>query len=433
MDSNTVYVVGAGISGLGAAHLLARRGCTPVVLEASPQVGGRAGFRREHGSCLEVGGKNFSSGHPIINGLVGEFGLDASDVQHASFHIVMNGRLVGFDKQRTLGGDLGVVGALGVQGALEFKRLMDSAFEQAPQLGHASGLIERVEEQYDALSVAQRFTRRLVDGPLRMFSIIAGGAEPSEMAYSSLLLFLAGFRAGSHHSIRGGIGALFDGLVRGKAVHCGVELRRVVVEGARVRGLVVREDGVERRIDTERVVLALPAHLLPGVIELPGEVLAAVRQLRYFPVAMVNAVYDRDVFDDQVSSVMFDPGSRIGHCSANRLYQKNIVRYTLSGRRAREVLQRSDAELLAIAEHDFRAQRAIPGKLLHFQVTRHLGGLCAYAPYYTRLRRTLMRHFDRIEGLGVAGDFLHGHHMEGCLTSAQEAVQRLTRAAAVAA
>jgi len=427
MVDKTVHVVGAGISGMGAAHLLARRGHTPVVLEASERVGGRAGYRREHGLCLEVGGKNFSSGHPIINGLVSEFGLDASDVQHPSFHVVMDGRLVSFDKKRTLSGDLGVVGALGVQGAFEFKRLMDSAFEQAPQLNHVSGLIESIERQFDGQPVSAQFARRLVDGPLRMFSIIAGGAEPSEMAYSSLLLFLAGFRAGSHHSIRGGMGALFDGLQRGKTVRHGVEIRKVIVADGRVRGLRVREGGVERVIDTDRVVLALPLHLLPGLLDLPPAVEAAARQVRYFPVAMANAVYDRDVFDEKVSSVMFDPASRIGHCSANRLYQKNMVRYTLSGQRAREVLHRPDEELLAIAESDFRRVRPIPGKLEHVNVTRHLGGLCAYAPNYSRLRRTLVRHFEGIEGLAVAGDFLHGHHMEGCLQSAHEAVERLLR------
>ena len=427
MTSKTVYVVGAGISGMGAAHLLARRRFTPVVLEASQQVGGRAGYRREHGLCLEVGGKNFSSGHPIINGLVNEFGLDASDVQHPSFHVVMDGRLVSFDKKRTLGGDLGVVGALGMQGAFEFKRLMDSAFDNAPDLNYVSGLIEQIERDLDGRSVAAQFTRRLVDGPLRMFSIIAGGAEPSEMAYSSLLMFLSGFRAGSHHSIRGGIGSLFDGLARGKTVRHGIELRKVIVADGRVRGLRVSEDGVERTIDTDQVVLALPLHLLPGVLDLPENVEAAARQVRYFPVAMVNAVYDRDVFDDKVSSVMFDPASRIGHCSANRLYQKNMVRFTLSGAKAREVLHLPDDELIAIAESDFRRVRPIPGKLEHANVTRHLGGLCAYAPHYTRLRRTLTRYFNGIEGLGVAGDFLHGHHMEGCLQSAQEAVERLTR------
>ena len=42
MDSNkTIYIIGAGISGLIAAYELEQAGYTPVVLEKSDAVGGR--------------------------------------------------------------------------------------------------------------------------------------------------------------------------------------------------------------------------------------------------------------------------------------------------------------------------------------------------------------------------------------------------------
>ncbi|HVK54311.1 MAG TPA: FAD-dependent oxidoreductase [Burkholderiales bacterium] len=425
MDNQPVYIIGAGIAGMGAAHMLHQRGYRTITLESGEQPGGRAGFHRQDGFCFETGGKNFSSGHPIINGFLNEFGLVDRDVQHASFHIVMDGALQGFDKNRTLTGDLSLAKALGLRGALQFKKLIDTAFKHADKLHHAGNFIERFEWEHDHEPISAQFSQRLADGPLRMFSIIMGAAEPEETYYSSLLLFLAGFRAGSHHAIPGGIGKLFDGLSAGKEIRYGVSVRKIIVRRNRVCGLLVRDGASERVIETERVISAVPLHALRNMLDMSQEADAAASRIRYFPLALVNAVYDEDVFDDKMSSIMFDKRAHIGHCSANRLYQKNVVRFTLSGKRAREVLHLSDRELIDIAERDFKAIWPIRGKREYFHVQRHAGGICAYAPHFSRVRRSLLSYFDGIKGFGAAGDYLEGHHMEGCLQSAQRAVERV--------
>jgi protoporphyrinogen/coproporphyrinogen III oxidase len=425
MDNQPVYVIGAGIAGLGAAHMLHQRGYRSVVFEATEQSGGRAGYHRHDGFCFEIGGKNFSSGHSIINGLLREFGIRDRDAQHPSFHIVMDGVLRSFDKKRTLTGDLTLARALGMLGAVQFKKLIDTAFKHGAELNHTGRLIEQFEAERDHEPISHQFSARLVDGPLRMFSIIMGAAEPEETYYSALLLFLAGFRAGSHHSVPGGIGKLFDALSAGKEIQYRTSVRKIFVRHNRVCGLLVRDGSGERVIEAERVISAVPLHALRGLLELPGHVEAAASQVRYFPLALVNAVYDEDVFDDKTSSIMFDRSAHIGHCSANRLYQKNIVRFTLSGKRARSILHLPDHELIEIAERDFKPVWPIRGKRQYFHVQRHPGGICGYAPHFSRIKRALMSYFDSIEGFAVAGDYLEGHHMEGCLQSSRRAVGRV--------
>jgi oxygen-dependent protoporphyrinogen oxidase len=428
MGNQPVYIIGAGIAGLGAAHMLHQHGYRSVVLEASEQPGGRAGYHRRDGFCFEIGGKNFSSGHSIINGFLQEFGIRDRDVQHPSFHIVMDGVLQSFDKNRTLTGDLTLAKALGVHGALQFKKLVDTAFKYGERLNITGGLIEQFEAERDHAPISDQFSRRLTDGPLRMFSIIMGAAEPEETYYSALLLFLAGFRAGSHHSVPGGIGKLFDALSAGKEIQYHASVQKIIVRHNRVCGLLVRDGASERVIETERVISAVPLHVLRRMLELPRDVDAAASQVRYFPLALVNAVYDGDVFDDKTSSIMFDKSAHIGHCSANRLYQKNIVRFTLSGRHARNILHLPDQELIEVAEREFKSVWPIRSKRQYFHVQRHRGGICAYAPHFSRIRRTLMSYLDTVEGFGVAGDYLEGHHMEGCLQSARRAVERIAAA-----
>jgi oxygen-dependent protoporphyrinogen oxidase len=421
-----VHIVGAGITGLGAAHMLARRGFQPVVFEASAQPGGRAGYHLRDNNCYEVGGKNFSSGHRIINGLLDEFGIHERDVQHAGFHLVMDGKLRGFDKKRTLSGDLRLATALGIRGALQFKRLLDSAMRHAEALNYESGIIETFEDRFDGRPVAEVMARRLAYGPLRMFSIIAGAAEPEEAYVSGLLHFLAGFKSGSHQSIPGGIVRLFDALARGKRVHYNTRVERILVRDGRVEGLLLRDGGGAHVIRAEQVLCTLPLPQLLQVLEVPEHVRRAAEQVRYFPLALINAEYDQDVFHDGMTSIMFDQHAHLGHCSANRLYQKHRVRFTLSGRRAREVLHLPDQDLADLAEREFGRYSPIRGTRVYCRVTRHHTGLCAYAPHFSRIRRILTDYFAGVDGLQIAGDYLDGHNMEGCLLSAERCVRALT-------
>ena len=55
-DSADVVVVGAGVAGLVAAHILEAAGCDVVVLEARDRVGGRVLGAEVAGARVELGG-----------------------------------------------------------------------------------------------------------------------------------------------------------------------------------------------------------------------------------------------------------------------------------------------------------------------------------------------------------------------------------------
>ena len=68
MDSNkTIYIIGAGISGLIAAYELEQAGYTPVVLEKSDAVGGRVRTVKKNGYHLDLGFQVLLSAYPLAN------------------------------------------------------------------------------------------------------------------------------------------------------------------------------------------------------------------------------------------------------------------------------------------------------------------------------------------------------------------------------
>ncbi len=420
-----VHVIGAGISGLGAAHYLKQAGVRAIVHEAGPVVGGRAGHVRAGDLTFETGGKNFSTAWTRFGALLDEFGIDEFEPQHPGFHIVMKDRLVALSKERTLSGDLRLFRLLGLRGALQLNSFLTTARRNAGRLNYSGGLIEEIEQRLDHATIDRHFTRTVSDGPVRLFSIIMGAAEPSELYPSLLMLFASGFGKGEHRAIKGGIGRFHARLAKAKTIRFGSRIERVLVEGGRVVGLRIVAGGRAETIPASRVVCALPAHQMKTLIDLPAYARVAADRIRYHPLALINAVYDGPVFRDGVHSIMFEPGSILGHCSANRLDTPEHVRFTLSGQAARDVLDLADDELIAAAENAFSERLPIRARRIRAHIARHDGGICGYAPHFTSVKRDLLRGIAAIGGFDIAGDYLEGHTMEGCLASAEAGVRRL--------
>ena len=73
-----VIVIGAGITGLTAAYELTRRGCRPLVLEASSRAGGLIKTERDGGFTIEAGPESVLASKPAALDLARELGLAGS-------------------------------------------------------------------------------------------------------------------------------------------------------------------------------------------------------------------------------------------------------------------------------------------------------------------------------------------------------------------
>jgi monoamine oxidase len=101
-----VVVIGAGFSGLAAAHELSRAGYDVTVAEARNRVGGRVISFSDlvPGKNVEGGGELIGSNHPAWVGYAKQFGLEFLDIteEDLEFPIVLNGKRLSGDESEAL-------------------------------------------------------------------------------------------------------------------------------------------------------------------------------------------------------------------------------------------------------------------------------------------------------------------------------------------
>ena len=64
-DKNTVYIIGAGVSGLVAAYELEKAGFNPIVIEQTSEVGGRVKTVIENGHPFDLGFQVLLTAYPL--------------------------------------------------------------------------------------------------------------------------------------------------------------------------------------------------------------------------------------------------------------------------------------------------------------------------------------------------------------------------------
>lgn len=305
-------VVGAGLSGLVAAHRLVAHGLTVQVLEAAPRAGGVIRSVSQEGFLYERAANTALDNQATTGALLAELGLQEQRIevspQAARRYIVRNGRTVAMP---TSPGELLTTRALSVAGKL---RVLREPFIPARRDG--------IEE-----SIAAFVTRRLGPEVLDYLAdpFVSGihAGDPSrlsaqaalprlvaiEHAHGSLLRGQgamararkagrpAGERGPTFHSFsfRGGMQALTDALASRVPIACGTAVRSLCrLHDGRYR-VDVEVDRERRAFHARAVLLAVPAHAaVPLVTDVAPDAVAPLAAIEYAPVAVVVSAYRRD-------------------------------------------------------------------------------------------------------------------------------------------
>ena len=257
-----VLVIGAGLSGLRAAQLLAAKGREVAVLEARDRVGGRAmAHSFANGDTVDVGGQWVGPGQDRLYALIDEMGMQTYPLWDQGDRLIRS--------RGRLGRYRGTIPKLPAHVLLNVHWMMTRFDAMAATVDPERPWLHPRAAQWDRMTVAEWMRRHAVSK--RAFEIFAVGigavfaAEPHEM---SLLHALFYARAGTsldnllsttggaqQDRLHGNMAGLADRLAEGLGdrVRLDEPVRRIDWSGD---GVIVDTD--KGRHTARRAILAIP-------------------------------------------------------------------------------------------------------------------------------------------------------------------------------
>ena len=421
-------VVGGGASGLASAFFLKQLGIDAVIVERDGSIGGRMGTVRLGDRSFDCGGKNIGRQYTLFRQFAASLGTHP--LEHFGLHSsqAVNGSIRTFDggaRWRTMAG---LARGLSARDLIAFGELLCrvKCHEASGYLGspHARALADR----YDAFPVSRYFSRAFCDRIIRPMTVRMNGAEPDEI-YMGTLSSNVRMLLDTYEQFTHGLAPLLGACLDQYDVRLNAAAEALIVEHGRITGVQVRNaDGTTAELRGRGVVLATPAHAAAALAApiLPG-LAGQLRSVAYYPVTLVLAEYDRPIFSPRVRALVFDSREALSNAGAYGVNDLNVVRYTLSGRAARDIVDATDAEaLLARAEATLSTHVAVDRRWRRRFVARRFSpGLCAYTPYHGSFVDAVTRAAQRLHGLYVTGDYLQGASIEACFRSAAACAQQL--------
>src|ERR1700761_1289050 len=477
MSKPHVVIVGGGIAGLAAAYFLRDEPVEVTVLEGSPRLGGKLTASEVAGVPVDAGAEALLRRRPEGTDLIADVGLadqlvlpgtTASGIwSYGGLHPLPPRQFMGVPAD--LDG-LGRSGVLSAAGLARARRDLDlPATPRGGDVGVAAyggarfgaELVDRLVDPLLGGVYAGRSEELSFEATLGPLAAAAGKYPSLAEAAASLIPAPPPARPGEQASPRpavfttltGGLGMLPAAVAAASGAT--IRTRATVRELSRTPDgwrLVVGAGADPGELHADAVVLALPARpasrLLNGV---PGAAAAAtaLAAIEYASMAIVTLAYPRSRFpatQGQARSGYLVPaveGRAVKAVTFSTVKWPHltvqpdtgpsgpdgpidIIRCSIGRIGEEGVLQRDDAELVALAVADLAGETGAQGPPVDTRVTRWGGAL----PQYT------VGHLDRVAtihdavaaqpGLAVCGAAYAGVGIPACIATADTAAQRVS-------
>ncbi|QCQ90857.1 protoporphyrinogen oxidase [Rhodococcus sp. SGAir0479] len=443
----SVAVVGGGVTGLVAAYRL-RQQCGDdaaiTIVEAGPRLGGKLRTVPLGDGPVDVGAEAFIARRPEVAELIGELGLADQLVHPAGRQPLVwsEGALHPLPTRTLMGIPSDPQSVAGLVDADTLTRIVAEpsvpfAWDPASDVDVATLVRSRFGDQV---------VRRSVD-PL-LGGVYSGSAE-SLGVRAALPTLAAALDAGAPSltaavtaalptpapgpvfgTLRDGYGSLLAALRDAG--------RPQTILDAPASGL--RRDGDGWWLDplghVEGVVLALPA---PDMVRLVADAVpqlaAAARDIELASSAVVALALPDDTGIPENSGILVATGEPLGAKAFTLSSRKwphladravTLVRASYGRFGDAAVVDMPDPDLIATARTDLETVTGVRPEPVAAVVQRWHGGLPQYAPGHLDRVAAIEEAAAGVDGLEVAGAYLHGVGVPACVASATAAVSRLS-------
>jgi oxygen-dependent protoporphyrinogen oxidase len=459
-----VVVIGAGITGLAAAHRLGELAAAHemplevTIVERGDRAGGPLKTIRRGGFILEAGTDSILVEKPWAAELARRIGLgDELIPTRAEFRrtlVVRDGRLVEIPEGFSLlaPARLGPVLRSEVFSPLGKLRIMLEPLVPARRTGGDESL---------ASFVTRRLGREVLD---RVAQPLAGGiytADPERLSmqatmprfvemerkYGSLVRGLyaaeraraaqsagtSGARWNLFVALRSGMGTLADTLVSrlARSLRYGAEAVALTRTGERWR--VGLADG--NALEADSVICAIPAYAAAKLLHpLDSDLAQRLGTISYASAAVVNLTYRESDFPTPPRTFGFVVPSAerrriVAGSFSNLKYEGRapagwiIARTFLGGVLQSEMMELSDGEMIAAARAEMRLLLAVHAEPAIAEVQRWVRAMPQYEVGHLSRVEEIERGAARIPALTLAGAAYHGVGIPDCIRGGEEAAR----------
>lgn len=428
MDRKPYAVVGGGASGIAVTYYLRQQGIDVELIERGEELGGRMTSCILSKRRVAMGGKNIGKNYHLFRQFTQTMGDNPYEFFGLNTSQVRNGKIVTMDSSKRWRGISKLLGSFSVKDIFRLLQMF-AAVKRNDANGYLGGsYFTSLSRQFDDPPVSTYFSQKFCQKLIRSMSVRMNGAEPDEIYVGNLGSNLR-MILDTYEQLYNGMNPVLDQFAKTGPVRLGTTVESLLCRNGHVVGLgMINKDGIQER-EYAGVILATPAPVAAKLVEPNNRFLAQIlNRVRYYPVMVIVAEYDRNIFSEQVRALVFGPDEPISNAGAYGINDRHIVRYTFSGRAARQYIESNmDAEqLLRIGEEALN--RHIPvqaSERVQFVSQRMLTGLCAYTPHYEEFSQSLEAQLEQLPGLYLTGDYMQGASLEACFRAGKDCANKV--------
>lgn len=425
-----VGVVGGGISGIAAAYFLNKKGYEVEVVEADGGLGGRTGSAYLGDRQVGFGGKNIGRQYPLFRKFVKEQGDFEWEYFGINTSSTVDGKSRVIDTKKPVQALLNMVALTGVKDFLKIVPMM-LAIKRSESNGYLGGRYFRKFSGADNnITMSEYFDEKCAKNFVRPITIRMNGSEPENYYLgnfgSNLKMIMD-----KYDQLTDGIHSVIDKFSPRISVKTNTKVMGLVERDGNVLGVVAEKDGRLINLSYDAVVIATPAPIAAGILRNSNsELCATLNSVKYNPVAIAVAKYNKDVFNKTVRARVFGSDHCLSNAGAYGINDLDIVRYTFSGKLMSDTIDEcTDPEaVLTMGERSLNTQFSLEDNKRECFVYRYFKyGYCAYSPNHFELIETVKKVTrDSYRGLYITGDYMRGAALEACFRSADETANMLT-------